>query len=296
MKRPWIGLGVGVLACSTAVIFIKASHTPPVWLAAERLLLAAAVLTPLAIRDARGTSLKLADVLRTAWWPAMFLALHFATWVMAARLIPAANSSLIANLTPVLMPLVAWVLLRERVSRRELLATLIGVGGVAILAAGDLDASAGYLKGDGLCCIAMAALTIYYALARHLRGGSLWLYVVPLYSIAGVLCALTALAIDGLPPLPSAHEALLVLGVTLVPTVIGHSLMNRAMGQLRPQIVSLAGLGQVPCAALMAWLLWREVPSALFGVTLLAYLAALALLMLPTAPRPTAGEPLGDEA
>lgn len=292
MRHPWFGLLLGIVACSTAVIFIKASHTPPVWLAAERLLLAALVLAPVAWHDARRAGGFTRARLREALWPAVFLAMHFATWVFAARLIPAANSTLIANLTPVVMPLIALLMLRERVSGRELTATAIGIGGVAALAAGDLDASAAYLLGDGLCFLSMIGLAIYLALARQRSAGSLWAYVVPVYAIAGGLCALTALALEGPPPLPDLREALLIAGLTLVPTVIGHSLFNRAMGQLRPQVVSLAGLGQVPCAALMAWLLWREIPSPMFWVTLAAYLAALALLMLPAA-QPRA---IGDEA
>lgn len=279
--KPWLGLTLGIAACSTAVIFIKASHTPPVWLAAERLLIAAAVIAPLALRDARRAGGWAAVSWRASLWPACFLAIHFATWVVAARLIPAANSTLLANFTPVVMPLVALVLLRERVSGIELLATAVGVGGVAALALGDLDASRSYLLGDGLCFLAMLALAVYLALARRLRRGSLWLYMAPLFATAGALCALAALVLEGPPPIPAPGEALIVLGLALIPTVVGHTLMNRAMGELRPQVVSLAGLGNVPSAALMAWILWREVPSPLFWVTLAAYLAALALLALP---------------
>jgi drug/metabolite transporter (DMT)-like permease len=279
--KPWLVLTLGILACSTAVIFIKASHTPPVWLAAERLLLAAAVIAPFAWRDARSAGGWSAVSLRAALWPACFLALHFAAWVVAARLIPAANSTLLANFTPVVMPLVALVVLRERVTGLELLATAVGVGGVAALALGDLDASASYLMGDGLCFVAMLALAVYLALARRLRRGSLWLYMAPLFAIAGLLCACAALILEGPPPIPAPAEALLVLGLALIPTVVGHSMMNRAMGELRPQVVSLAGLGNVPSASLMAWILWREVPSPLFWVTLAAYLAALTLLALP---------------
>jgi drug/metabolite transporter (DMT)-like permease len=279
--RAWLALAIGIVACSTAVILIKASHTPPVWLAAERLLLAAAAIAPLALRDARRAGGWGGEDLRAAWWPACFLAAHFATWVVAARLIPAANSTLVANFTPVVMPVVALVLLRERVSGLELAATLVGIGGVMALAVGDLDASSSYLLGDGLCFVAMLALAVYLALARRLRRGSLWLYMAPVFAIAGVICAAAALAIEGWPRLPGGREALLVIGLALVPTVVGHSLMNRAMGELRPQVVSLAALGNVPCAALMAWVLWREAPSPLFWVTCAAYIVAVTMLMWP---------------
>lgn len=295
LAHPWTGLAVGIVACSTSVIFIKESATPPLWLAAERLLLAALALAPLAWRDARreGATFGLAQ-LRLAWWPAFFLALHFATWIIGARLIPAANSTLIVNFTPVAMPLVVFVLLRERISARELLATAVGVAGVSALAAGDLDASVAYLHGDALCSLSMLALVVYLALARQLRRGSLWLYVVPLYAVAGVASAAVALAAEGPPPLPGPGEALLVLGLALVPTVVGHSLINRAMGQLRTQVVSLASLGSVPCAAVFGWLLWREVPSLLLVVAMLSYLVALALLLWPARRAAPAACPAAD--
>jgi len=276
--HPWVGLALGVLCCSTAVIFIKASATPPIWLAAERVLLAALCTAPLAWRDVRRSGGRDAVSWRAALWPGCFLAAHFAAWVVAARLIPAANSTLLANFTPVIMPLVAWVMLRHRVSGPELLATVVGVAGVGALAVGDLDASRSFLIGDGLCLFAMVSLAVYLALARHLRRGSLWAYMAPLFTVAGAILVVAALLIEGLPPLPSAGEAVLVVGLAVVPTVIGHSMMNRAICELRPQVVSLVGLGNVPSAALMAWLLWSERPSAHLWVAVAAFLASIILL------------------
>ena len=288
--KPWLWLAFGIVVCSTAVILIKATHTPPVWLAAQRLLLASAILAPLALRAARqgarpdapdagrGQALGL---FRVALVPGLFLAAHFATWAAGARLIPAANSTLIANFIPVVMPVVALVLLRERASLLELVATAIGVGGVAVLAAGDLSAAGAMLRGDGLCVVAMLALAVYLALSRRRPVGSLWLYVAPLYAIAGTACVPVALVLEGPPPLPTAHEALLVLALAAGPTVIGHTLMNRAMGELRPQAVSVALLGNVPSAALMAWALWGEVPTPAFWVTGAACVVAIGLVVSP---------------
>lgn len=281
----WLSLGMAVLACSTAVIFIKATHTPPIWLAAERLLIAALVLAPFAVVTARrqGTT---PGWWRTALVPGLFLALHFSAWAAGARMIPAANSTLIANFIPVVMPVVALLLLRERASAIELAATAIGVAGVGWLAAGDLrlPATAGSQLGLGnaLCVLAMVALAIYLALSRRLRRGSLLLYVVPLYAIAGLACAVTALVLEGPPPLPGLREALMVVALGCIPTVIGHSLMNRAMGELRPQAVSIAALGNVPLAAAMAWLLWREMPTPAFWVAGAACIIAIAMVVAPS--------------
>lgn len=275
----WLSVAIAVFACSTAVILIKATATPPIWLAAERLLIAAVVLAPLALRDARREGLA-KGWLRTAWWPGLFLAVHFATWAAGARMIPAANSTLIANFIPVVMPAIALLLLRERASALELAATAVGVGGVAFLAIGDLRG--GQFLGNAICVLSMVTFGIYLALSRRLRRGSLWLYVTPLYAIAGALCAGTALAVEGPPPIPRAGELVLVAALGCVPTVIGHSLLNRAMGILRPQAVSIAALGNVPLAAVMAWALWGEVPTPAFWVAGAACIVAIAMVMAPS--------------
>lgn len=278
-KMLWLSVVVAVFATSTAVILIKATATPPIWLASERLLLAALLLAPLALRDARRDGLR-PDWFRSAWLPGLFLAIHFASWAAGARLIPAANSTLIANFIPVVMPVVALLLLRERASACELAATAIGVGGVAFLAVGDL--AGGHLAGNALCVLAMVSLAVYLALSRRLNRGSLWLYVTPLYAIAGALCAGAALLVEGPPPMPGAGEAVLVCALACVPTVIGHSLLNRAMGILRPQAVSVAALGNVPFAAAMAWILWRELPTPAFWVAGIACVIAIAMVVAPS--------------
>lgn len=283
----WLSLAVAVLATSTAVILIKATHTPPVWLAAERLLLAALILMPLALRDARRTGLA-PGWFRIALWPGLFLAAHFMAWATGARMIPAANSTLIANFTPVVMPVVALLMLRERASLLELAATAVGVAGVVVLGIGDLRGGPGLMFGNVLCVLAMIALAIYLALSRRLMRGSLWLYVVPLYGVAGLVCAGTALAVEGPPPVPTLGEAVLVAALACVPTVIGHSLINRAMGILRPQAVSISALGNVPLAAVMAWMLWGEAPSPAFWVAGIACVVAIAMVMAPSLRRPPA--------
>jgi drug/metabolite transporter (DMT)-like permease len=283
--RAWLSLCLGVASCSTAVIFIKATHTPPIWLAAQRLLMAALILSPLAWRAARQHGVT------PGWWrsallPGLFLAIHFAAWSSGARMIPAANSTLIANLIPLAMPVVALVVLRERASRWDLTATAVGLAGVIAMAGGDLQATRAYLVGDGVCFGAMISVAIYLALSRRLRRGPLTLYMAPLYACAGVLCALTAAVVEGPPPIPSGHEALLVLGLASIPTVIGHTLINRAMGEIRPQAVSIAALGNVPLAGLMAWLLWRELPTPLFWAAAVTCVIAIAMVIAPSLRKP----------
>ncbi|MEM8865709.1 MAG: DMT family transporter, partial [Planctomycetota bacterium] len=117
---------VGIVCCSISVIFIKKSGVDPILLSGMRLAIAAVVLAPLYAIDWRRyrSQLTLRHLQDTAL-PGLVLALHFISWIIGARLTPAANSTLIVNIVPVVMPALLWLLVRERLTKREILATLI---------------------------------------------------------------------------------------------------------------------------------------------------------------------------
>ncbi len=260
-------LVAGVAACATAAVMIKASALHPVLLSALRLLLAAALLTPvyLSARRAHGGRPVAADW-RAARLPALALAAHFASWAWGARITPTAQATLIVNLAPLAMPFLLHAFLSERATRRELVATGLALGAVLLLTARDALAADAAPLGNLVCLGSMLMFTLYLVLGRRHRAvPSLWLYVVPVYWQAGLLCAVFALPWAGDPGLASGREWLLVAGLAVLPTLVGHSLLNRAMRALPGQLVSLANLGQFVFAAPLAWVLFAERPPWVFA-------------------------------
>jgi drug/metabolite transporter (DMT)-like permease len=277
----WLALSLAIPFGSTAVLFIKASALPPIWLAAGRLLISSAVLMPLAMRDARRDGGALGwSALKPGLLPGLMLALHFTAWIVGARMTSAAEATLIGNLLPVAMPFVVFVMLRELPSRREATSGVIGIAGVVAMGVGSLG-MAGHLRGDIWCAVSVILVAVYLVLARQLRRGSLWLYLAPLYGIGGVICTVIALAVDGVPPLPMGREALYLIGLALFPTVIAHSIYNRAMSEVRPNTVGIMNLMQCPLAGLAAWALWSERPSPGFWVASAATAVAMGVLAWP---------------
>ncbi len=261
-------LGLGVFAGSTAVIMIKASTVHPILLASLRLLVAAMALTPLFLRDyRRHRSAYTRTHFRESLAPAVMLAIHFMTWIVGARMTPSANASLIVNLVPLAMPFSLALLARERVTPTELKATALALGGVVFLTAADLNLSLQYFWGDLVCFGSMLFFAVYLTLGRKNRHfASVWLYLVPLYAVAGCLCLIVALFfVNPIQPY-SLRDVLLILGLGLIPTVVGHSLINRAMKHFRGQIVSLINMGQFVFAGILAYLLFRELPDWTFYV------------------------------
>ena len=261
---------IGVFACATAPIMIQMSVTPPVLMAGLRMAVAVAVLSPLFVRDlARaGKSFARRD-LRHALLPGAILALHFISWIIGARMTEAANCSLIVNMVPIAMPFFMFFMIREKITRPELAGTVLAVAGVVLLAAADKNVSAAHFQGDMICLISMLFLTYYLALSRKYRHvGSIWLYVVPVYAVGSAVCLLAAAVLPAtvLPGGPvtwetfTTREVLLILGLGVIPTVVGHSTLNYCMRHMRGQVVSILSLFQFVFVGIMAYLIWRKLP------------------------------------
>jgi drug/metabolite transporter (DMT)-like permease len=257
---------LGVYACSTAVIFIKASHVHPVLLSGYRLLFAGILLSPLYLRAvAAQPRPRRFDHLRRIVFPATVLALHFISWTVGARLTSSANGSLIVNLVPIAMPFFTYFLLREALNRGEVAGTIVALTGVLLLGAGDYAVNRENLYGDVICFGSMLLFAFYLALGRKNRDVPvIWLYVVPLYTLAGLMCfAVSPVATNPLQVF-STREYLILLGLAVIPTIAGHSLLNYSLKHLRGQTVSVCNLAQFLFAGVMGYLFFAEVPPALF--------------------------------
>jgi drug/metabolite transporter (DMT)-like permease len=258
----------GVAACATAVIFIKASETHPFLLCAWRLLIGATILTPLFLRARKRHAATYGFAHgRRCLLPALLLAAHFISWTIGARRTDAANASLIVNLVPIVMPFLMFAMATESITRREILGTILSLIGLAVLGAASFKLRPEHLVGDVVCLVSMLLFALYLACGRVNRDfPSIWLYVTPVYAIAGILCLGAGVA-SGAGWLPlSAREWALMAALGLIPTVFGHSILNHAMKHLRGQVVSLCNLSQFIFAGIFAYFAFREIPSPAFAV------------------------------
>jgi len=282
MRRSLTLLLIGVFACSTAAVMIKAATTHPFVLSAVRLLIAAALLTPLFWREWRKHRAALpAGWMRSTLLPSVALAAHFLSWAYGARMTLTAQASLIVNLAPVAMPFFLHWLIGERINRREIIGTVLVLFGLVVLNVRSLSTGGGDFAGNAVCFGSMLLFAWYLALGRRNRGvPSLWLYVVPVYWQAGLICAVAALPWATSLTSTSPHEWGLLVALAVVPTIFGHSLLNLAMRTLRGQLVSLCNVGQFVFAGILARLLFAESPSGWFYTAAALVVAGVALVVL----------------
>jgi len=260
---------LGVFACSTSVIYIKFSTENPILLAAYRLFVAAIILTPFFIRDLKRHSKTLTfRILRPAVLPGITLSFHFISWIIGARMTLAAHSTLIVNMVPVMMPFFLFTLSREVVGRWEIVGTILALTGVVLLGSSDLHFSRETFNGDIICFVSMVLFALYLALARSNRNiESVWLYLVPLYYIAGLFCfSISLFFINPIKPYTLVN-IIAVLGLGVVSTVIGHSILNYSMRHFRGQVVSIINLSEFIFAGIMGYFLLGEVPLIYFYIS-----------------------------
>lgn len=285
----------GIIACSTSAIFIRLSQIPPITLAAYRLLGAAAFLLPSFVKawHTQRPAMTRRELFLPPVWSGAMLALHFITWITAARLTPVANASFIINLSPLVMPMLLYLFLHEKINRSEALSTAVVLIGLVVLGYSDYKINPTYFKGDLLCFVSMLFLSIYLVLGRkNLAKINLWLYMVPVYFYGFCFCFLFALGFENPIVNYGAREIGLALAIALIPTVIGHTVLNYAMRRLRGQLVSILSMFQFVFAGIFSYYIFQEVPSTTFYVV--SFMLTLsAVLVTVGAARRERSSPIG---
>ena len=262
--RDILLLFLGVFACSTSVILIKKSSVHPALVPAYRLAIAVIIMLPSFLRESR----KHPGWLTRRRFGGMFiggalLSLHFISWTAGARMTPATNGMLLVNLAPIVMPFILFFQLGEKLNRREIVGTLLSLAGVVWLAIGDYRFDRAHFLGDIVCFVSMLLFALYLAAARVNRDiPSVWLYIVPLYAIAAAISLALAAPFARVLEIYSAREYFLLLALALIPTFTGHTLLNRAMRNLRGQTVTLATSTQFIFASVLAIIFLVETPRA----------------------------------
>ncbi|MEM7395295.1 MAG: DMT family transporter, partial [Verrucomicrobiota bacterium] len=211
--------------------------------------------------------------LKASILPGLVLSLHFMSWTFGARLAPAANSSLIINLAPIAMPFLLYLIIREKLTRIEIGGTALAFAGVIWLGMTDFNLSQDHFRGDLICFGSMILFALYLVIGRRNRElKGIWLYVVPLYLTAGLLSLATAV-LSGAQPMGDypPREILWILGLALVPTVMGHSSINWAIRHISGQSVGVINQLQFIFAGTTAWFVLAEKP-------VLSFYAASALI------------------
>lgn len=301
------GLFVGILAVSTASIFIRYAQeeVPSLVIAAGRLVIATLVMFPFAFSVWKRKKVKFSrNQFYLLLLAGVLLGLHFATWITSLEYTSVASSVVLVTTAPLWVALLSPLLLKERLTRQVILGLVVSLcGGIIVAISGSCSFTGGRITCSGLSelwggtnslgnllAFAGALLSAGYLMAgRKVRSSiELPVYTFIVYGIAAIiLISLVAIRGDKITGY-SSLSYLWILALALIPQSIGHTAFNWALKYLPAAYVSIALLGEPVGTVILAALFLRESPTVLelFGGVLILTGIALATQNINGTKRP----------
>ncbi len=269
MVRLSIFLPIGIIAISTASIFVKLCDAPALIIATYRMILASLMLVPFACykKTWRGWEKNEMGWLLLS---GLFLSLHFAFWIASLKYTSVASSVVLVTTHPIFVGIGSWLLLRERIGMNLALGIVLSVLGSGLISYGDLSLSKEAWIGDGFALLGAIAASGYLLIGRKMRRDqNLFSYIFPVYSTAGLILILFSLIFREPFFGYSPPTYLFLLFLALIPQLIGHTTFNWALKYLPASMVAITILGEPIGSTILAYFILGE------GLTLLKILGGV---------------------
>ena len=252
-------IGGFLLGCSP--ILVRISELGPIATAFWRLALALVPLTMLFARRGRSGPLpSTAAEHLTAALPGIFLGGDLATWHLSLHMTSVTNSTLLANMAPVVVTLVSWLFLRQRISGAFLVGLALSVVGVIVLnSAGFSRSGNSHPRGDAVALGAACFYAGYFIFLSRARMVFSTIVVMLWSTVAAAICVLPlALLFEHtfVPATIAGWAVVLALGWLV--HAGGQGLIAFSLAWLPATFSSLTLLIQPVVAAVLAWIVLNE--------------------------------------
>lgn len=254
---------MGLLSISFASIFIKLCDAPSMVIATYRLVIASLFYVGFTSvkggKISRGLSASQVKIMVVS---AIFLTIHFSTWITSLKYTSVASSVVLVQSAPIFVALGSFVFLRERPSFLMILGIVIALAGTIVISIHDFSLDQTSLIGNLLALGGAIGAAGYLLAGRSLRAKvDTFRYVTIVYSItAGLLLIFTLLS--GAPMTGYAPRIyLLFVAIAFFPQVIGHTSFNWALKYFSATAVSILLLGEPIGASILAVIFLGETLS-----------------------------------
>ncbi len=258
MASLFLLLPIGIIAVSTASIFIKLCDAPALIIATYRMVIASLILMPYACYKKTGGGWKKKE---KGWLPlsGVFLSLHFAFWIASLKYTSVASSVVLVTTHPIFVGIGAWFFLKEPLGLNLISGIVLAVLGSGLIGYGDMAISKEALMGDGLALLGAITASGYFLVGRKMRKSQdLLSYIFPVYSTAGLVLIILSLVFHKPFFGYSASTYLFLFLLALIPQLIGHTTFNWALKYLPASMVAITILGEPVGSTILAYFFLGE--------------------------------------
>jgi drug/metabolite transporter (DMT)-like permease len=207
-----------------------------------------------------GTTLRVFfDIGHSGLLASVFLGLAFFGFVFSITNTTVANTMFLISTVPFFTALLAWPMLRERVTGVTWIAILVALIGVLVMVSQAL--TMGKLLGNvmGLFCAGSTAL--YIICIRWGAVGGRKIDMIPVVCVAGLVAALISFIFEGGRVSVSSNDLIWCLIAGACQNGPGFMLYTMAARYVAAAELSLLGLVEVIIGPIWVWLLFNEIPA-----------------------------------
>lgn len=247
-------LAIAIAAVSSSGPIIAACAAPALAIAFWRCFIGATVTAPFAWLKNQEIwrNLTKRDLVGAAL-AGFFLGLHFAAWIPSLRYTSIAASTAIVATQVVWAALIAHGL-GVKAPGKEWFGIAISLIGVIMLTGIDVSLNPTALIGDLLALLGAMFAAAYMTVGQRVRKNiPTSVYTTLVYAAAAAVLLVFVLVSDSPLTGYAARDWILILGLTAIAQLLGHTLMNMALRSLSATTISLAILLEMPGAVLIAW-------------------------------------------
>ena len=266
-KHPIVMILVGVMGISMSAILVRFSTAPSAVTASWRLLWTVILMSPVAFgkREIRKELFSVSrEKLLLSLLSGVFLAIHFWFWFESLHYTSVASASTIVSTEVIWVSIGFFLFLKGKLSWKAIAAIGVAFVGSAFVAFADSGTGGTHLRGDLYALLAAMAVAVYMLIGRILRSSlsnTVYTYLVYIACGAGLL-AMSVVQQQGLFDY-GINGILIGLALAVFSTILGHSVFSWCLKYFSPSFVSASKLCEPVVAAILAGILFGEIPTAL---------------------------------
>ena len=265
-KRIYLVLLLALVSVSSTSLVIRhVAFVPALTLAFWRMLSASGLLWAYSVKKPQ--SLIRIENRRQIVLAGFFLGLHFALFFVGVRNTSVASATLLANTGPVFTALLSWFI-GQRVSKSVMLGLLLSVFGIVVVQWSEFGLENNNVWGNVFSLLSGFCIAMTYMFASQIRkttenvlyGRSVFLVAAMTIGAVAMLSGVSVFDFD-------KNDVVWFLFLGIVPSILGHNMLNYSIKFLSPTAVASIPLGEPILASAFGYLLFLEkIPeSAIFG-------------------------------
>lgn len=191
-----------------------------------------------------------------------FLAGHYFTWFTALGHTTVASAVVLCNISPIIILMITALVFREQTTLKAVIGVVVALIGAAIITGGDYSFAGEAIYGDVMAFFGALFYSLYFLVGRKMRKEiSAPIYVFFVFVACWMVFAVGMIVSGTRFTGYSGGDYFYLFAAAMVCQIGAHAVFNWCLGHVSPLYISTIETGESIFAAILAALIFREIPT-----------------------------------